>query len=123
MKYLGAMLSADGLADSELSCRLGSAFADFCALQQEWNRANVSVRQKLHFSGAFVISKLKYGLSTLCLTMAQSRTLEGFYCRCLREFHDPCSLCIQGEHRQSFKAGRGIALFETVHATAFNSAR
>ena len=31
------------------------------------------------------MSRLKYGLSTICMVTSQRRRLDGFYCRCLRK--------------------------------------
>ena len=42
------------------------------------------VKDKLRFVDALIVSKLSYGLSTLCLATAQKRRLDGFHARCLR---------------------------------------
>ena len=60
------------------------AGADFRQLQKLWSHANVSLKDKLRFFESLVVSRLAYGLSTLCLATAQRRRLDGFYCRCLR---------------------------------------
>ena len=49
-----------------------------------WSHANLSRRQKLISFRAFIMSKLQYGLSTVCLVKAQRRRLDGFHARCLR---------------------------------------
>ena len=65
LEYLGALLSADGRADSEISRKIGTAFADFRQLQKLWNHARVSLRDKLHFFDALIASRLSYGLATI----------------------------------------------------------
>ena len=82
---MGALLSADGRVDSELSRRLGMAAADFRSLQKLWGHANVPVAQKLRFFEALILSRLQYGLATMWLVTSQRRRLDGFYCRCLRQ--------------------------------------
>ena len=79
IEYLGALLSAYGRVDSEISRRIGLAGSDFKKLQKLWNHANVKMKEKLHFFDALIVSRLSNGLSTLCMTVAQRRRLDGFY--------------------------------------------
>jgi len=83
--YLGALLTSDGRADSELSRRIGMANGDFKRLSKFWCHAGISRKRKLELLHALVISKLQYGLSTIWLVQAQRRRLDGFYVRCLRK--------------------------------------
>ena len=83
--YLGALISSDGRADSEISRRIGLASAEFKQLKQVWNHANVPRAKKIDIFQAFVISKLAYGLCTLWTVKSQQRRLDGFYARCLRK--------------------------------------
>ena len=85
LTYLGALLTADGRGDSEISRRIGIAYSDFRHLRKAWNHANLTQKQKLQFLHALVISKLTYGLCTIWLVKAQQRRLDGFYARCLRQ--------------------------------------
>ena len=85
LEYLGALLTADGRVDSEISRRIGVATGDFRRLQQLWNHAGLAVREKLHFFDSLIVSRLKYGLGTICLVTSQRRRLDGFYARCLRK--------------------------------------
>ena len=85
IEYLGALLSADGRPDSEVSRRMGVASADSRKLQRLWNHANVTKKDKLHFFDSLIVSRLKSGLSTIHLVTSQCRRLVGFYCRCLRK--------------------------------------
>ena len=84
LKYLGATIYGDGRADSEISRKIGAARADFQQLQKLWNHANVSVKDKLQFFHALIVSRLVYGLSTVWMVTAQRRRLDGFYARSLR---------------------------------------
>ena len=82
--YLGALIDAEGRADSELSRRIGMAVWDFQNLQKLWRHAGASIRDKLTCLDSFVVSKLLYGLSTMYLVKSQRRRINGFYARCLR---------------------------------------
>jgi len=84
LQYLGALLSANGRADSEISRKLGVARAEFNQLQKLWGHANVPQKDKVLYFSSFILSKLRYGLSTLWLVTAQRRRLDGFVARCLR---------------------------------------
>ena len=85
IEYLGALLSADGRMDSEISRRIGMASADFRRLQKLWGHANVPVSDKLQYFQSLVSSRLQYGLATMWLVTSQRRRLDGFYARCLRK--------------------------------------
>jgi len=84
MEYLGALITSDGRADSELSRRIGVAAGDFRELRKLWGHAAVTLKDKLHFFESLITSRLTYGLATLWLVTAQRRRLDGFYARCLR---------------------------------------
>lgn len=85
MGYLGSLIYRDGRVDSELSCKLGIARADFHQLQTLWKHAGVTLKDKLRFFHSLVVSKLLYGFSTMSLVKQQRRRLDGFYARCLRK--------------------------------------
>ena len=92
LEYLGALISADGRAESEVSRRIGFAYLDFRALSELWSRSNASRKAKIRFFDSLVISRLLYGLSTLWLVTAQRRRLDSFYARCLRRIlHIPAA--------------------------------
>ena len=84
MKYLGSLLASDGRIGSELARRLGMARAEFDTLLRVWSHAAVGMHKKLNILDACVTTKLVYGLHTACLSVAESRRLDGFYVRCLR---------------------------------------
>ena len=44
----------------------------------------VPLRDKVQFFNAFILSKLRYGLSSVWLVAAQRRRIDGFVARCLR---------------------------------------
>ena len=83
--YLGGLISSDGRVDSELSRKLGHAAADFRSLSKAWGHTSISLSRKLQFFNAVIMSKLLYGLSSVCLVAAQRRRLDGFHARCLRK--------------------------------------
>ena len=84
LQYLGALLYRDGRVDSEISRKLGAARADFNQLRQLWGHSSVTQREKVKFFDAFILSKLRYGLSTVWLVTSQRRRIDGFVARCLR---------------------------------------
>ena len=54
------------------------------ALSKVWRRSSLTWRRKLGIYGSLIESKLIYGLSSICLTVAQERQLNGFQNRCIR---------------------------------------
>ena len=84
LSYLGATLSSDGRAGSELSRRIGAAKADFRSLCKVWRHSSLTRAQKLKVYRALVESKLMYALSTCCFVKAELRRLDGFQSKCLR---------------------------------------
>ena len=84
MNYLGTVLTGDVHDQHELVKRIAMAKIDFMALDKVWRRSSLTWRRKLDIFHALVQSKLLYSLSTVCLTLAQERRLNGFQNRCLR---------------------------------------
>jgi hypothetical protein len=84
LQYLGALLTASGRVDSEISRKLGLARADFNQLQRLWGHVSVSQKDKVQYFKSFILSKLRYGFSTMWLVTSQRRRLDGFVARCLR---------------------------------------
>ena len=84
MGYLGATLSADGRVDTELSRRIGAAWAEFRKLDRLWKHTTLPAARKLSVFQAIVAPGLLYSLSTTWLNMSQQRRLNGFQARCLR---------------------------------------
>jgi len=84
LEYLGGLISRDGRADSEISRKIGRAYADFRSLRSLWSHAGVSRSEKVRYFETLVLSRLAYGLSTQWLVTSQRRRLDGFVARCLR---------------------------------------
>ena len=84
MGYLGTTLSSDGRMDSELSRKIGMAWAEYRKLERLWKHTSLPVARKLQCFQAVVVPGLMYSLSTAWLTASQSRRLNGFQARCLR---------------------------------------
>ena len=82
--YLGALLSADGKPNSELSRRIGAAQADFKSLSKVWNHTNIGKKEKVKLLNVLIVSKLMYALETVWLSTANRRKLDGMQCKCLR---------------------------------------
>ena len=84
MEYLGTVLHADGSQDHEINRRIGCAKADFIALSKLWRHSACTWPKKLRIFSATIEAKLLYSLSSVCLTVAQQRKLDGFQNRCIR---------------------------------------
>jgi hypothetical protein len=85
MEYLGTILTDDLHDHHELVRRIALAKADFIALETVWGRSALTWRRKLGIYSCLIQSKLLYSLSSVCLTVAQIRKLNGFQNRCLRK--------------------------------------
>ena len=84
MEYLGTTLTDDVHDNHELVKRIAMAKKDFLALNVVWRRSALTWKRKLAIYAALIECKLLYGLSSICLTVAQERQLNGFQNRCLR---------------------------------------
>ena len=62
LKYLGAQLSADGYADSEIAQKIGRASQDFKVLKQFWNHCYIPIRFKFIVFSACILQRLLYSL-------------------------------------------------------------
>ena len=85
MVYLGSVLCSDGSSGSEVSRRIGSARAELDKLSRVWKHAGISSTRKLNSLEACVMSKLLFNLHALCLTKVESRRLDAFHVKCLRQ--------------------------------------
>ena len=85
MDYLGTVLYSDGAQGHELNRRIGCAKADFLSLSKIWTHSACTWHTKPRIYNSLIESKLLYSLSSLCLTAAELRRLDGFQNRCIRE--------------------------------------
>ena len=85
MKYLGAILNDAGDMTSEMSQKLGLAWADFRKLARMWNHSGLGTVRKCLVFNSVIVSRLLYGLSSAWLNKADVRRLNGFQARCLRK--------------------------------------
>ena len=83
--YLGSLLDNAGDIGPELNRRLGSARADFQALNRVWKHACIAARRKIRIFDACIGSQLLYCLHTAWLNKAFLRKLDGFQARSLRK--------------------------------------
>ena len=83
--YLGALLHAAGDPKAEVDRRIGEARSSFACLEKVWSHANLTVKEKLRIFDACVVSKLLYGLDSLCLRQAERRRLDGAQALWLRK--------------------------------------
>ena len=84
-KYLGAIISADGSLDKELSSRLQKATGAFNSLYPVWNNRNIWTNTKIRIYKAAVTTILCYGCETWNTTVSQMRRLEAFHQRSMRK--------------------------------------
>ena len=82
--HLGASLNSDGKVRGELGRRIGRAWGEFSKLVRLWRHTSLSVKRKTEIFQAVVTTQLLYGLSTVWLSVAELRRLNGFQARCLR---------------------------------------
>ena len=73
------------MVDHELGRRIALAGADFKTLQLVLADADSSQVRKLRIYNTCIISRLVYGLHTVCMNKSSRRRLDGFQTRCLRK--------------------------------------
>ena len=76
LTYLGANLYRDGCIHSELSKKLGLAWAEFCKLHKLWGHTSLAMSKKIQIFQAVVVSRLLYGLSSAWLNVAEVRRVN-----------------------------------------------
>jgi len=84
MEHLGAVLHGSGCADHEVSRRIAIATGDFDLLDKTWAHSVLTWKQKLSVYTSRVESKLLYSMTSLVLTAAQRRKVNGFQNRYIR---------------------------------------
>ena len=83
--YLGSNICANGDPGPEIDARVGRATGAFKMLHKRlWGRKQISVRVKLRFYGASIISVLLYGLETLPIRKVDLDKLEVLHRRNIR---------------------------------------
>ena len=85
MAYLGSVLCADGSSGSEVARRLGAAREELAKLSRVWKHSGISVARKVRIFEACILSKLLYNMHSLCLSIAETRRLDAFHVKCLRQ--------------------------------------
>ena len=83
--YLGSLIFVSGRTYSEVSRRIGLAFAVFKELDRVWKHASLCKTKKLDIYRAIVLANLLYGLQSAWLCEADLKRLDGFHCRSLLE--------------------------------------
>ena len=99
IKYLGALLNADGYSHSEVSRGIGMAKAEFALLRKCWQHSSLTIKDKTKIYYAIVVSGLLYGVESLAMCANDKRKLDGFHAKCCRSIaHISASV-----HQPSFK--------------------
>ena len=83
--YLGAIISADGTINRELSARIQKASGAFHQLGSIWQSRNIRTPTKIRIYKAAVLTILLYGSEVWNTTKEQIQRFEVFYQRCLRK--------------------------------------
>ena len=83
--YLGAIISADGTIDKELSSRIQKVSGAFYQLSRIWCSRNIKTPIKVRIYKAAVLTILLYGSEVWNTTQAQMKRFEVFHQRCLRK--------------------------------------
>ena len=84
MLYLGASLHRNGKFSCELARKIGKAAGAFKACSALWKSPAIAKRRKLELLDSLVLSKLRYGVASACLSKSDLRRLDGFHASCLR---------------------------------------
>lgn len=84
MVYLGSSVHADGKFTSEMARKIGTATADFKALEVVWKRSTVAMKRKIQLFDSCIVSRLKYAIASAWVLKADLRRLDGFQTSCLR---------------------------------------
>lgn len=83
--YLGAIISADGTINRELSARIQKASGAFHQLGSIWQSRSIRTPTKIRIYKAAVLTILLYGSEVWNTTKEQMRRFEVFHQRCLRK--------------------------------------
>ena len=84
-KYLGSIVSRDGSLDPELSTRIGKAHSAFNKLNKRlWRKSGIKLATKIMVYRAVVLSTLLYGSEAWTLNAKQTKRMERFHQKCLR---------------------------------------
>ena len=83
--YLGSIVSRNGSMDSEISARIAKANSAFNKLNERlWKKSGIRLDTKIQVYRAVVLSSLLYGSETWTLNTKQTKRLERFHQKCLR---------------------------------------
>ena len=82
--YLGALLTSSGIQSKEIARRIGEASTILQQLKSIWSHDNLNISDKQRVFDACVVSKLLYGLESICFRREDFRKINAYFCRCLR---------------------------------------
>jgi hypothetical protein len=82
--YLGSVITADGGADDDVTCRIGKATAVLRRLQPLWRTNTIALQTKVRLLNSIVIPTATYACETWKMTAKTIRRLNVFQQRCLR---------------------------------------
>ena len=85
VKYLGTWYTANCNLDKELTTRIGQAIGASNRLRETWRSRSVGLQTKLMFYKGLVLPILLHGAESWPLTDAQTKRLDTFHHRCLRQ--------------------------------------
>ena len=85
LAYLGSTIREDGTIKQEICRRLGAAWADFSKLARLWKHASLTRSRKVQVFQSLVTSRILYGLSSAWINISETRRIDGFQVRCLRQ--------------------------------------
>ena len=83
--YLGAVVEQGGHGEPELRARLAYANRAMEAMRPIWSTRALGPELSVMVMNQCILSKLEYGLHTLCMTRTQERKVEAFQIKCLRK--------------------------------------
>jgi len=84
-KYLGSQISNDLYSLSDVKSRIGIATSAMTKLNTIWKNKSISIKTKLRFMRAIVISTMTYGCESWTLNAESEKRLNAFEMKCYRK--------------------------------------
>ncbi|CAK9297128.1 unnamed protein product, partial [Gordionus sp. m RMFG-2023] len=86
-KYLGVLIDNKGNISGEIEARLKNAKITFMKYYKLWTAREISVKTRLRIFNATVIPVLLYGSDTWEINKSQTKKIQVFVNRCLRQLN------------------------------------
>ncbi len=84
-KYLGSQITNTLNSITEIKCRIGIATSAMSRLNPIWSNRNISVKTKLRFMRAIVISTMTYACESWTIDAESEKRINAFEMKCYRK--------------------------------------